>query len=143
MEPQTMCSDQPLGYTNSWIVEIIPEEGRVARRVASPRMSSVEQPSSKAVASIASVSGGSPGKRYSSRNRPTVDSQLDALDQARLEKHAGDAHAKEQQVEREGHLDQQAEPPSAAVVGDGVVGGGHRRALPSCVAWVIGVSGAT
>jgi hypothetical protein len=42
-------------------------------------MSSVEQPSSTVIASMAAISGGSPGRRYSSRNRPTVDSQLDAL----------------------------------------------------------------
>jgi hypothetical protein len=46
-----------------------------ASRLASPRMSRVEQPSSKHVAMTAAISGGNPGRFYSSLKKATVVSQ--------------------------------------------------------------------
>src|SRR6267142_2402319 len=54
------------------MVMIMPRRGSVASLVASPRMSNVEQPSSKDEAMIAAISGGSPGSLYSSLNSAIV-----------------------------------------------------------------------
>src|SRR6185312_16924417 len=57
----------------------MPMSGRVARRVKRPRTSSTGMLSSVVAASVAAISGGSSGTRYSSRNSTTVVCQLAIL----------------------------------------------------------------
>ena len=69
--------DYPVTQSTILFIAVLfmPRRGRVASRLASPRMSRVEQPSSKQVAMTAAISVGNPGSLYSSLNRAMVVSQ--------------------------------------------------------------------
>src|SRR5215510_4782239 len=114
------------------MVTIMPSSGSVASRLASPKMSKVEHPSSKQVAIVAAASGGIPGSLYSSVKSAGVVSQTRAFWRPARRKTTRDGESEQELVQGEGEVPEERadRPPPATEAGGGKHGFHGRLCLP-------------